>query len=336
MDIKDDKFASYKLLAEPLKKLRYRVIIKKNNNDRTIVTFRSLSGAVWETPAAQIKYPINSEKAKKYSINKDLAYGLAKKEGVPIPFTLLAGAGISDEKLTNMLEKHLPLVVKPTNSSLARGVSLDIYSLPELKKAIAQARLISKSVLVQEQVKGEEIRIVILEGKAIGVLLRRTARVKGDGVSTIAKLIERENELRLNLRLEKVSYPMLDERIVTKSLLKSKFVPANGEVMELGKSTMIRHGCSVYNITGQIHEGYIKIAEKLFKKLKAGFLVVDMFCEDFSQPPNSKNYHFLEFNTAPVLKLFCGCRDGKQLDVIPLLVKSIDSALNKDKQPYGK
>lgn len=330
MSITNDSFASYKLLTEPLQQLGYSVATRKRDDGKTMVTFTSPSGAVWDTKV-KLRYPFNNDHTERYSINKELGYRLAQTQDVPIPFTLLAKPNLSDEELNTILNKQPILIVKPTNSSASKGLSLNITTLATLKKAIARATLISDSVLIQEQVDGEEIRIITMKGKFFCALLRRTARITGDGVSTVASLIEKENKAREKLRFDYISYPQLDKKIISKTLAKSQAVLLRGEVLELNRSTMISGGCSAYDITQQIDLGYAKIAERLTKTLGAGFLTIDIFCKDFSQLPKPANHYFIELNTSPALKLFYGCRDGKHIDIIPKLVGYIDDYLHQKK-----
>jgi cyanophycin synthetase len=325
VSILDDKFASYKLLTEPLKKLGYTLSLRKNENDKLIATFKNTEGKTWETRAGGLNYPFNKTYTEKYSVNKDMAYVLVEKEGIPIPRTFVINLNSRDEELKEILKKYKPLVVKPTNSSLSKGLTININNLTVLKKAINKASHISDPILVQEQVSGEEVRIVILNGELAGALLRQTARVIGDGTSTVSALIKKENRLRAGLHLKYITYPQLDEHIIDKKFLKNGFILKKGEVIELNKSTMISGGCSVYNVSDKINLEYVNIAQKLTKKIGAGFLAVDLFCDDFTEPPTNTNYHFIEFNKAPVLKLFYSCRDGKHIDIIPKLTNLINA-----------
>ena len=56
-------------------------------------------------------------------------------------------------------------------------------------------------------------------------------------------------------------------------------------------------------------------------------MVVDIMIQNLRQPHTKNNYAFIEFNTAPVLKLFYSCRDGKHYDVLPELAAMIDASL---------
>jgi D-alanine-D-alanine ligase-like ATP-grasp enzyme len=146
--------------------------------------------------------------------------------------------------------------------------------------------------------------------------------VVGDGVSTVAQLIERENEARLPLAFTYLRYPQLSEELVG-DFVHSQSVPARGEVVELSKSTMVRGGASLYEVTNTIHPSYCQMAERLVARLNPAFMVVDMMIADYRQPLAQDNYVFVEYNASPSLKLYESVRGGEPLAMTKLLVDAI-------------
>ena len=325
MSIATDPFASYKLFERELAKKGYTTVVV--TDFPATVTYTSPSGAVWETRAAKFRYPLNSDAVYEIAKRKDQAYDLAERAGYNVPATVRADTATTEE-LAGMLKKHSKLVVKPVDSLQSRGLTVNVDTPEKLQKALDTARSVSPAVLVQQQVTGEEIRFTVIGGKVRAALLRQTARVTGDGQATVAKLIERENRERATLPPGRIAYPQLHELIIDRALLDSTAVPKQGEVVELSTSTMVREGCSIYDVLPQVHQSYITIAEGLASALGAGFVVVDIFCQDYQVPATRDNYNFIEFNTAPALKLYYACRDGKHFDIAPLLANVIDRSLH--------
>lgn len=334
MYIKDDPYASYKLLKIEFLKKGYEVSEEVRDDGRRFVTYTSPAGKQWRTRAALLRYPCVSEQARYISRNKEVAYKFAHKHGVSIPYTryIQPDETIGAEDAARLLAQHKNLIVKPSNTSLSRGLTLTIRTQQALEAAILKARKVAPTVLVQEQVEGEEIRFMVMNGKVVSALLRRTARVTGDGTSTLAQLIEQENAARRQLQFEYLSYPQLSEENIPAELLTSQRVPARGEVVELNRATMIKNGCSVYDIASDIHSSYMKLVEGLCQQLDTKFIVVDMFVKDYTQPKAARNHWFIEFNTSPVLKLFYGCRNGKMFDMVPKLADNIDKTLHAKKK----
>jgi len=331
MYIKDDAFASYKLLRSEFEKMGYsvsEVVI----NDRRVVLFTSPTGREWKTFASHLSYPINSLEVMQISANKEVAYEFVQKAGISTPYTYYVSESneIKNDEIEGFLERYDKLIVKPANASLSKGLTLNIQSADVLRDAIVRARAVAPTVLVQEQVEGEEVRFVVLDGKVVAALLRRTPRVTGDGIATVAQLIERENTKRQDLRFAYITYPQLTDSIISDSLITSSAVLAEGEILELNRATMIKNGCSVYDVLESVDSTYVATVEALVAKLEAKFVVTDVFLKDFTQPQKDNNYWFIEFNTSPVLKLFYGCRDGNMFDIVPRLAASIDTWLHAE------
>ena len=330
MYIKDDAFASYKLLRNEFEKRGYNAS-EEIINDRRIVTFTSPSGQEWKTSVSRLSYPFNSQRIRDVSVNKEIAYEFAQKQSFSTPYTYYVSETneMTSSKIDNLLGRYKKLIVKPADSSLSRGLTVDIQSSEGLRKAILRARTISPTILIQEQVEGEEVRFVVINGKVVAALLRRTPRIVGDGTSTVAELINKENEARKILNFAYITYPLLSEAIIEPSLMTNDTLLALGEVLELNRATMVRNGASVYDVVDQVHPSYLASIEDLVAQLDSKFIVVDIFFRDFTNEKQNDNYWFIEFNTSPVLKLFYGCRDGKMFDIVPSLVSIIDQWLHK-------
>lgn len=332
MYVKDDPNASYKLLAEEFKKRGY-VVSESVVDNRLVVTYTSPAGKVWRIKASNIAYPFTTEETRLLSRNKETAYTFAESQNVTTPFTmhLSRGGEIKRSEADELFERYSTLIVKPSDSSLARGLTLDIKTYTQLKKAIEYAREVSSSVLIQEQVEGEEIRFAFINGKVVSALLRRTPRVIGDGMSTIAELLQKENEERRGLNFEHLTYPQLTDAMINPSFFTNTKIPKKGEVVELSRATMIRYGSSMYDVLDEMHPSYVDKVEELGSRLSTKFVVIDVFIKDFHNALRDDNYWFIEFNTSPVLCLFYGCRDGKMFDIVPRLAECIDTYLHHEK-----
>lgn len=329
MLVQDDPHASIKLVSQKLVKRGYNHE-EYNLCGKSYWKFSGPKEQRWITNDAIISYPFPTSSAARISKNKDLAYELARKLHISVPFTLEVDtkkkSSIDAEAL---LEKYSKLIVKPYDATLSRGLTLDISTPDELEDAINIASKHSSKVLVQEQVFGEEIRFAVIDGRVEAALLRRTPRVTGDGLSTVKQLIEIENEKRAELEMPYLKYPLLDERIIDKSFLSDLRVLSKGEILELGRGSMIATGASVYNILEDIHPSYLGIVRKLGNSIGKGFVVVDVIVADYKQPSSDNNYWFLEFNMSPMLKMFYSCRDNRHFDAADRLADLIDNTLSR-------
>src|SRR5204863_2644669 len=90
-------------------------------------------------------------------------------------------------------EVSFPVVVKPLDGNHGRGVTTDINSIEKAVHAFEIAKRISEDVIVEEYVKGDDYRFLVVNYKLVAVAKRTPAYVTGDGRSTIQQLIEEEN-----------------------------------------------------------------------------------------------------------------------------------------------
>lgn len=330
MAVKDDPTASYKLVERELKKRGYTTS-EAAYEGMTIFTAISPAGRHWLTRINHLAYPSISSFQNYVTNTKSLAYDIVAAAGVPTPFTrvVLPDESIAEHHAAELLATHGRLVVKPDDSSLSHGLTLNISTLQELEEAIAAARVFSKNgnVLIQQQVSGEEVRFVYVDGKIVAAMLRETPKVTGDGTATVAQLIEQENAARHEIKESMVPYPMLTPELVSRRIDWHR-VPADGEVVELNRATMIGRGASVYNIIERIDPSYSELAKACGDAIGIGFAVVDMMIQNHDVPAAEGTVYFNEFNSSPVLKLFYSCRDGKHLDIVPRLVDALDKRIH--------
>lgn len=296
---------------------------------RTYTRLTSPAGASWLTSNTQITYPFPTAGARPICDNKRLAYQLVADMGFSVPRTFVVTADMQMQDDIVAMLQYAPLVVKPDNASLARGVTLNINDAAALQQAITTARLFSETVLIQRQIEGEEVRIAVIDGKATAAVLRQAPRVVGDGVSTLDQLLKAENKARRGLRLPYLHYPELNADIIDFSTFDVSSVPSAEEIVRLRRTAMIRQGASIYNIMETIDPSYLAAAEQMGAALGSGFVVVDMFAEDYTRPMTPANYAFVEFNISPVILLFYSCRDGVQYDAVETLASMIDESVKQ-------
>ena len=88
-----------------------------------------------------------------------------------------------------------PVVVKPLDGNHGRGVSLDLRTEEDVRRAypIALDESRSRDVVVESYVTGNDYRVLVIGGKLAAVAERVPASVIGDGKLTVRQLVEKEN-----------------------------------------------------------------------------------------------------------------------------------------------
>lgn len=325
----DDPSATYKLLRKEFERRGY-AFEEFHIQDKHYVRFTSPDNKSWLTRAERISYPMNDAVVDAIATYKSLSYDFARRFGMNVPETIAVKKNESPdvEAIEHLLQTHASVIVKPEDSSLSKGLTINLRDVSAVIKAIQYAHSYSDAALIQQQVKGEEIRFVVLDGVIRSAILRETAGVMGDGSLTMDELIKKENSLRENLSFEYVGYPQLTANIITKQYDPTYIVP-KGERVSLASSTMIKGGASIYDVLTEVHNSYLEIVTHFAQSIGAGFIVIDMFIEDYKTALTDTNAYLIEINKAPVVKLFYGTRDGRVFDAVPMIVDAIHNHLHK-------
>lgn len=293
------------------------------------LTMRSPDGNYITFSASGLCYPFAATAGGEIAANKIKGYDLATLLDITIPATHVTLVEAYDTaQLQGMLDAHPKLIVKPHNSLQSRGLTTNITDLSGLKRAIKHSASISPIALVQQQVSGEELRFISVDGAIRSVLLRQKPFVTGNGTATLADLIGQENKARLAITDSVVDYPQLDKTLVAQELLTSNRVPADGERVELNTKTMIRDGASIYDVLATVHPSYIAMAQRLLERFGKGLIAADFIIQDYTQPAQAHNYAMIEMNSAIALSMCYSCRDGKHFKIIedylgPMIEKAI-------------
>lgn len=261
-------------------------------------------------------YPFATSSARLIARDKMTAYDFVRQNGVPVPRSVVVAPNASFEEATELLEACQSVIVKPVKGAGSTGLTLDVTTRDRLARALQDAWQDDTPAVVQQQFYGEEIRFAVVNGVVRAALLRQKPHVVGDGISTVARLIERENEQRRAITDTLVPYPQLTSELIGEEAMTDQTVLSVREIKELNKSTMIRGGASVYDILSTIHPSYIKAAEQAAYGIGRGFIVVDMMVQDQAVSATNDNHVFIEFNLAPALSLFYSCRDGKHVPIV--------------------
>src|SRR5690606_12194860 len=77
-----------------------------------------------------------------------------------------------------------------------QGVAVGLKTMSEVQSALIGARRLCSDVLIEEQVQGEDLRLVVIDFKLVAAAVRRPPRVIGDGRTTIRGLIEHQSRRR--------------------------------------------------------------------------------------------------------------------------------------------
>ena len=204
-----------------------------------------------------------------------------------------------------LLHQYGRLVVKPATTNHGRGITIDVRSEKDLRKAIeiSYCEEYEPDIIVQQMVFGREYRFLILQDKVLAVAYRRPPFVIGDGVSTIRELIDRKN---LDPRrgeghssvLTKID---LDQVINDNPEGFLDVVPNIGTEVDVLKTSNLSRGGESADVTDEASSELKVMAVRAARACSLGIAGVDIVTQDISG--NGRDSYVLEVNASPGIRM---------------------------------
>src|SRR5690606_36614827 len=94
--------------------------------------------------------------------DKLLSNRILRAAGLPVPEQRLATGGRED---IVFLERHGRIVVKPARPEQGRGVGVNVTTPAELAQCVEEARRFDARVVLEQQVEGRDLRILVIDGE---------------------------------------------------------------------------------------------------------------------------------------------------------------------------
>lgn len=226
-------------------------------------------------------------------------------EQVDVPVAKGRVFSVSDIEAAADYAEHIgyPVVIKPSAGLRGIGVVTDIQDRQGLLEAFEvykDSEMGNDDFVLEEQVPGEDYRIVIIGDEVVASGVREPASVIGDGVHTVADLIEFKNRLRkknphLSSRLIKLSSAV--EFQLARAGLTYGSVPAKGQKVTLANTANLSVGGDSFEVTDELHPSIKELAVKAVKAVPGlGFCGLDMLIEDRTKPVWEQQVTVIELN----------------------------------------
>lgn len=234
---------------------------------------------------------------------KEATRRLLKRIDVPVPQGRVFTTADADLALEYADRIGYPVVCKPVAGLRGIGVVSNISNRHELEEALRlyqQSELGDDDFVIEEHVPGEDYRIVVIGDQVVASVVRAAASVTGDGIHTIADLIEYKNRARrenphLSSRLIKFG-ESLDYQLKLQNLTYST-VPGPGETVVLANSANLSQGGDSFEVSDELHPSIKELAVKAVQAVPGlGFCGLDMLIEDHTKPIWEQRVTVIELN----------------------------------------
>lgn len=214
--------------------------------------------------------------------------------------------------------QNKPIVIKPKSTNFGIGITIftDVFTKGDFQQAVQMAFEHDKTIMLEDFISGKEYRFLVIGDEVVGILHRVPANVIGDGLRTIAQLVEDKNKDPLRGKgyktpLEKIQLGEAEKLFLKNQGKSFTDIPEKGEVVYLRENSNISTGGDSIDFTDEIPDSYKKIAISAAKAAGAVFCGVDMMIEDIRTEADEKNYGIIEINFNPAIHIHCYPYKGK-------------------------
>jgi cyanophycin synthetase len=250
--------------------------------------------------------------------DKQLTSSLLERAGLPVPGHERVR---SVEEAVEAAESFgYPVVVKPMDLSHGRGVALNLGDAAQVKDAFEKAYDLSSYVLVEKFHKGNDHRILVVDGQVVAVAERVPGHVVGDGKRTIKELLDEVNaDPRRGVGHEKVLTRIEIDHQAERLLAQAGY--GLGTILKAGERFMLRStgnlstGGTAVDKTDVIHPDNAEIAARAAKVVGLDVAGIDLICEDISHSVRERGGVIVEVNAAPGFRMHVAPTEGTPRNV---------------------
>ena len=279
--------------------------------------------------------PLDDPVTLQVALNKPLVHKILRSHGLPTPdhaeFSLN-----SLDKAFQFLARRRRCVVKPAEGTDGGcGVTTGIETRSQLTRAAARAAGYSPKLLVEEQVQGDIVRLLYLDGHLLDAVKRGSPKVLGDGKSRISQLVFGLNQKRIEagygLAQVSLKYDMDMERTLAQQRLSWRSIPARGRQVML--KTVINDNMTDENesVAGQIAESVVNTGRRAAELVGARLAGIDIITPNIGRDLEEAGGKILEVNTTPGYHYHYFKRDGACRVAVPILRTCLEHARERNR-----
>jgi cyanophycin synthetase len=208
-----------------------------------------------------------------------------------------------------------PLVFKPLDGNHGKGASINVKTKEEALAAFEHAKKYSRKIIVEKFISGFDFRILVINHRFIAAALREPAHVIGDGVSSIEKLIELENQdERRGYGHENVLTEISIDRETLDELSKLNYtlqtILEKGKVCHLKGTANLSTGGTSTDVTDIVHPNNIFIFERISRVIGLDICGIDVMATNLNEPLEVNGGVVLEVNAAPGFRMHLAPANG--------------------------
>jgi len=234
------------------------------------------------------------------------------RAGVPTP---QGGRAWTFRQACTLFEKlEKPLITKPALGSRGRHTTTQLYTTDDLRVGFKVAQQLCVFVVVEEHLVGSVYRGTYVNGAVVGVNRGDPPRVTGDGVSTIAMLIQKKNKARAEGVIEYVPQE-LGRRFLARQGYTLETVLVQGKRIDLLEKIGMSFGGDSVEEFPRTHPKILAYLKKAGDVLNVPIVGFDFIIGDITKDPDTQKWGIIEANAVPFINLHHFQRVGEPINV---------------------
>jgi GNAT-family acetyltransferase (TIGR03103 family) len=257
--------------------------MRLSHGGRTVVTRESLS-------------EYTSAVAMSRCDDKRLTRRIVSEAGILVAKGRLATFDEADHAFLNEVGD---VVVKPTRGEQGKGITVGVDGPEELEAALTRAREQHPEVLIEQRMTGDDLRLVVIDGKVVAAALRKPAEVIGTGHHTLRELIEAQSRRRAAATGGESRIPLdeVTEATVTEAGWSFDDVLPEGRSVRVRRTANLHQGGTIHDVTAEVNAHLCEVAVAAAEAIGIPVTGIDLLVPDVT----GADYVFIEANERPGL-----------------------------------
>jgi GNAT-family acetyltransferase (TIGR03103 family) len=191
------------------------------------------------------------------------------------------------------------VVVKPARGEQGRGITVGVSEPEGLRAAVAAAFHHCPDVLLEERVRGDDVRVLVIGDQVVAAAVRRPATVVGNGRDTVADLVRALSRRRERATGGESSIPLdeVTEQVVNGAGHQMDDVLPAGLRLEVRLTANLHTGGTIEDCTDELSLALREAAVRSARTIGIPVTGVDFMVPDVS----GDEFVFVEANERPGL-----------------------------------
>ena len=221
---------------------------------------------------------------------------VVEQAGLRVPAQRLADDTEGD---VSFMHEQASVVVKPMRGEQGAGISVDVRDEEGLRAAVAAARHHCQHVLLEQYVKGEDLRLIVINFEMVAAAVRRPPIITGTGKHTVKQLIDKYNRRREAATGGESRVPLDEEtdRCVRAAGYTMDDALKLNETLAVRKTANLHTGGTIHDVTDDLHPTLADAAVRAAEAIDIPVVGMDFIVPDVTKD----EYVIIEANERPGL-----------------------------------